>query len=179
MNEEDVASGLLDSLAQVEEVLSLLLEDLVHLSVVVDDDLVVHLLVRCRLNEQVVQVATHVGLGRRQLELDETYSGLLNSSRSSCVRHDGLVQRQSLDELGVLDGASDFLDNPDISQINVGRGRVDKSGDSGDGDRSESGRVLGDNLKVRSEYADTTGDVPWSSARFQRLGGGSLGHSSR
>lgn len=43
LDEEDVAAGLLDAFTKVEEVLSFLFEDLVHLSVIIDNDLVVHL----------------------------------------------------------------------------------------------------------------------------------------
>lgn len=43
LEEEDVAARLFDFLAEVEEVCSAFLDDLVHLAVVVDDDRVVHL----------------------------------------------------------------------------------------------------------------------------------------
>lgn len=43
LDENDVALGLCDLLDHVEKVGSLFLEDLVHLSVIVDDDLVFHL----------------------------------------------------------------------------------------------------------------------------------------
>jgi NTP pyrophosphatase (non-canonical NTP hydrolase) len=43
LDKENIASALLDLLAYVQEVLAFFLEDLVHLAVVVDDNLVVHL----------------------------------------------------------------------------------------------------------------------------------------
>lgn len=43
LDEDDVTLGLLDLLANVEEVCALFLQDLVHLAVVVDDDRVLHL----------------------------------------------------------------------------------------------------------------------------------------
>jgi hypothetical protein len=44
LDKEDITSCFLDSFTQVEEVLTFFLQDLVHLSVVVDHNLVVHLL---------------------------------------------------------------------------------------------------------------------------------------
>lgn len=43
LNEEDITTCLLDTLAEVEKILSLFLQDLIHLSVVVNYDLVIHL----------------------------------------------------------------------------------------------------------------------------------------
>ena len=43
MYEKDVAAGGFDFLAHIEEILSLLFEDFVHLAVIVYDDSVVHL----------------------------------------------------------------------------------------------------------------------------------------
>lgn len=44
LNKQDIALGLLDLLAHVQQVSSFLLQNLIHLAVVVNDDLVFHLL---------------------------------------------------------------------------------------------------------------------------------------
>lgn len=159
LDKEDVAAGLLDSLAQVEEVLSLLFEDLVHLSVIVHDDLVVHLAkvsahgTRHRhtpgreAGRKHLNRPTHVGLGRAQLELDQSDLGLLHPRRSARTGDDTLVECQTLDELGVVDGASDLLHDPDVSQVDVGRGGCDETGDRGDGNGGEGGGVLRNDLE--------------------------------
>ena len=61
LDQEDVTFCFFDFLDEVEEVGPFFFEDLVHLSVVVYDDLVLH-----------------VGLGRGELELDEAYAGFFH-----------------------------------------------------------------------------------------------------
>ena len=62
MDEQHVALRLLYFLHHVEEVCALLLKNLVHLSVVIDYDLILH-----------------VGFWRAELELYEAYASLLNA----------------------------------------------------------------------------------------------------
>ncbi|KAI3492768.1 hypothetical protein L1887_42565 [Cichorium endivia] len=164
LDEQHVASGLFDLLAHVEQVLALLLEDLVHLAVVVHHDLVVH-----------------VRLGAAQLELAHGDLGLLHARGAAAARHDVLRQHEALDELRVVDGAADLLDDADVAQIHIvlrirrargadgrsavgGRGGCwcggrlvaglgagrDEAGDCVDGDGGKDGRVLRDDLGVET-----------------------------
>jgi hypothetical protein len=53
-----------------------------------------------------------------------------------------LVQNYAFYEFSVLNRSSDFLDDTNIPQIDVCRGRGDEAGNSGDGDWSKDGRIL-------------------------------------
>lgn len=168
LNQEHVASRLLDLLAHVEQVLALLLENLVHLAVVVDHDLVVH-----------------VGLGAAELELADGNLGLLHARRPTAAGDHVLLEHETLDKLSVIDGTTDLLDDANVAEIDsvdvhlgwagtraaegcrrctgsrVGSSRIATGGalggaggsgqEPGDGiysDWRENGRVLGDNLKI-------------------------------
>lgn len=75
--------------------------------------------------------------------------GLLDSCRSTRLRDDVLVEEDSVDELGVVDGSTDLFDESNISQVDVGGGVGDESEDRVDGDGRDDGGVLRDNLSRR------------------------------
>lgn len=108
--------------------------------------------------------ATHISLGRRQTELDQTNLGLLHAGHAG-IGH-SLRQNQSLHQLTVIDGSSEItntfitilgitdektavsrrnspqlLDDLDVVQVDSGgRGRVD---DSHDGVHAHGGQQAG------------------------------------
>jgi hypothetical protein len=60
-----------------------------------------------------------------------------------------LVKDQTLDEFGVINGASELLDELDVSQIDVGGDeRVNDLENGIDSDRREQARVLRDDFGV-------------------------------
>lgn len=92
---------------------------------------------------------TYIGLGGRELELDQTNLGLLDSGGATSRLDDVLGEDKTVDQLGIIDGASDLLHNADILQINVDSSSgLNNSQDSIDGNRSEQSRVLRNNLGV-------------------------------
>jgi hypothetical protein len=62
------------------------------------------------------------------------------------LSNDWLVESDTFDQLGVLDRSSDLFDDPDISEIDVGRGRRDETGDCRNCNGGEGGRVLRNDL---------------------------------
>lgn len=130
LHEQHVAPPLFDLLAQLENVRALLLDDAVHLAVVVHYDGVVH-----------------VRLGRGQLELDERDLGLLHAPRAAAGGDDVLVEHDAVDELGVLDGAADLLDDADVTQVDVCRRRRQQARHRVHRDGREEGRELRHDLR--------------------------------
>lgn len=63
---------------------------------------------------------THIRFRRAQLELDQPNLSLLHPRRSSSSSRHTLVQRKPIDKLGVVDGSSDFLDESDVPEVDVG-----------------------------------------------------------
>lgn len=100
--EKDVAFGLFDLLRHIQQICPLLFEDLVHLAVVVDDNLVLH-----------------IGFGRAKLKLDEANLGLFYSRGPVGTLDNRLVEDESVNHLAVLDRAADLFDYSDISQIYI------------------------------------------------------------
>ena len=102
LDKEHIALGFLDLLDHVEQICPLLLEDLVHLPVVVDNNLVLH-----------------VWLGRAKLELYQTDPCLLFYCWASGALDYRLVQDQTVRHFTVFDSAAWFLDYPDVLQVYV------------------------------------------------------------
>mmetsp|Transcript_26097 Transcript_26097/g.76121 ORF Transcript_26097/g.76121 Transcript_26097/m.76121 type:complete len:252 (+) Transcript_26097:458-1213(+) len=126
LDKQHRAAGLLNLLAQSENVLALFTKDTVHGCVVTDDDIVLH-----------------VRLGCRQAELDEADLGVLYTGGAAGGLLRSLVEDEPVHELCVVDRASDLLDNANVVQVNVDGGRwVDDGQDRVDGDRGENIRVL-------------------------------------
>lgn len=93
--------------------------------------------------------ATYIGLGGRELELDQSNLGLLDSGGATSRLNDVLGEDKTVNQLGIIDGTSDLLHNADILQINVdSSGGLDDLQDSIDGNGSEQSRVLRNNLGV-------------------------------
>lgn len=92
--------------------------------------------------------ATYVWLWRAELELDEAYPSFFSSGRATSALDNRLVQHQTIYHFAVFDGASDFLDDADVAEINiVGRFRVNDFQDRVNGHRPQETGVLGDNLR--------------------------------
>jgi len=131
LDEQDVAAPLLDLLAELKNVSALLLDDLVHLPVVVDDDRVIH-----------------VGLRSRELELNHRDLGLFHPSWTTSGGDNVLVENDAVDKLGIFDRAADLLDDTDVAQVDVRGGRSNETGNCVDGYRCQQGRELRDDLRV-------------------------------
>jgi hypothetical protein len=88
LDQQDIAVGSLDLLDNVQNVLTLLLEDTVHLSVIIDYDVVFHLnsikqVNECKLDERKLKYKdSYIGLGWRDAELNEADFGLLDPLRA-------------------------------------------------------------------------------------------------
>jgi hypothetical protein len=63
--------------------------------------------------------SAYVRLGRRELELDQTDLGLLHAGGSTSTFNDILSEDETIDELSVVDGTANLLDNTNILQINI------------------------------------------------------------
>lgn len=94
--------------------------------------------------------AAHVRLGRRELELDDPDLGLFDASRAAGRGDDILVQEHAVHQLGVVNGATDLLDEADVAQVDVVGFGGDEAEDRVDGDGSEDGGVLRDDLLEQS-----------------------------
>ena len=130
LDEQHVAAGLLDLLAHVDDVLALLAQHSVHLRVVADDHLVVH-----------------VCLGRGEAELDQADLRVRDARRAAGGVRRALVEDDAVDELRVVDRPADLLHDLDVVQVDVGRRlRVDDTSDRIDGNRREQRRVLRDHF---------------------------------
>jgi hypothetical protein len=71
------------------------------------------------------------------LELDDGNFGLFHARRATGGNDNVLVEDNTVHQLGVLDRPADFLDDADISQIDIGGSGGDETGDSGHRNRSE------------------------------------------
>ncbi len=63
--------------------------------------------------------ATHIRLGRAELELNETNLGLLHTDRSIGILQDSLGKDESIDQLAIFDRSSDLLDDSDVLKIDI------------------------------------------------------------
>lgn len=96
-----------------------------------------------------IKIETYIGLGGRELKLDQTNLGLLDSGGATGRLDDVLGEDKTINQLGIIDGTSDLLHNANILQINVdGSGRFNDPQNSIDGNGSEQSRVLRNNLGV-------------------------------
>lgn len=102
MDEKNITTSLFDPFTQVQKVLPFLFENSVHLSIIVNDNLIVHVWFR-----------------RAELELNKSDSGFIYSRRSTCGRNDYLVQGDSFDKLGIFDCTAYFFDDSDISEVDI------------------------------------------------------------
>ena len=64
------------------------------------------------------------------------------------------MQCQSLNQLGIINSSTDFLDESDISQINIWGGGGDESSNCRDGNRGKGGGVLRDDLLSATELME-------------------------
>ena len=119
MDQQNVAVCLLDLFANVEQVLAALFNDLVHLSVVVDDNGVVHLHDALGSLIDYHGIHTYVWLRRTELELDNANLRLLHTCRTARGYNDVLVKYHAIYEFGVFNRSSDLLDNANVAQVNV------------------------------------------------------------
>ncbi len=95
--EEDVAFCFFDLLDQVEKVGPFFFKDFVHLSVVVYDDLVLH-----------------VWFGGAELKLYQAYASLFHSSGPIGALDHLLVQDEAVYHFAIFDRAADFFDDTNI-----------------------------------------------------------------
>ena len=120
LDEEDVAPGGFDLLAQVEEVLTLFFEDFVHLAVVIYYDGVIHLRGNVNVNYKGSRKRfTYIRFGGAELELNETDLRLFDSCRTPTRDDDVLVQDDAIDEFSVFNCSANFLHYADVAQIDV------------------------------------------------------------
>jgi len=151
LNEENVATRFFDGLAEVEDVESFFFQDLVHLTVIVDDDLVVHLCVEdtfgsVTITRRFERSRTYIRFGRGQLELNDTDLCLLDPGRSTCRSDRVLMKQYTIHQFSVINCSTDFLDEADVTKVYVGRLRGNETEDGIDGDGGEDGGILRDDL---------------------------------
>lgn len=104
LNEQNIAAGGNNLLDEVDNIFLLLLQDPVHGSVVID-------------NNVVLQISLWCG----HAELDHTNLGIIHSGwASSEVRHLVLGETKSINELRVIDGSSEFHGNLDVVEVDIG-----------------------------------------------------------
>jgi hypothetical protein len=60
-------------------------------------------------------MATYVWFRSTELELNDSNFSLLHPRWSTSSDNDVLIEHDSIDEFGIFDGPSDFLDHPNIS----------------------------------------------------------------
>mmetsp|Transcript_38276 Transcript_38276/g.94791 ORF Transcript_38276/g.94791 Transcript_38276/m.94791 type:complete len:468 (-) Transcript_38276:358-1761(-) len=133
LHEQHVAARLGDLLAHVQDVLALLLEDAVHLRVV-------------RHHHALLDVR----LGRREAELDQADLGVDDARRTARNLDRLLREHETVDQLGVVDGAAELLDDGHVAQVHVGRHLgIDDAQHGVDADGSEHGSVRRDDLGVK------------------------------
>ena len=93
---------------------------------------------------------TNVGFRRRKLELNDGNLGFFDSGGSASLSDDVLVQEDTIDELGIVDSSTNFFDESDISQVDVGRSVGDESENRVDCDGGDDGSVLRDDLASKA-----------------------------
>ncbi len=129
LHEQQVAAGLFDLLAQLQNVLALLPQDLVHLVVLGDDDRVLH-----------------VGLRGREAKLDQADLRVLDGLDAARLA-EALAEAEAVDHLGVVHGPADAGHDLDVVEVDVGgRVGVDDLEHGVDGERREHLGVLRDDL---------------------------------
>mmetsp|Transcript_37990 Transcript_37990/g.82658 ORF Transcript_37990/g.82658 Transcript_37990/m.82658 type:complete len:307 (+) Transcript_37990:263-1183(+) len=104
LDENYIGTALFDLLALAEDVLPLVAENTVHGGIVTNHDIVVH-----------------VGLGRRQAELNEGNLGIGNLGRSAGALGAALVENKSVYQLGIINRTSHLLDHAYVPKVDVGR----------------------------------------------------------
>ena len=145
LNEKDVAPALSDLFHDAQNVVPLLLENPVHLLVVVDDD-----------------SGLEVGLGGRDAELNESDLGVLDPSWSSAGGAWLLVQEHAIVEHdGVVDRSSALLDDGDVPEVDPVRVLgVDDLENGVDRHGSEKGGVLGHDLAAEGRGCGSDERLP-------------------
>lgn len=131
LNEQHICAGLDDLGHEVSDVLSFFLEDSVHGSVVLHNDGVLDF-----------------SFGRAQAELDQGDLGVLHTGGTTSGLRGLLVgEDETFDQFSVFDGATEFLDDLDVTEISVDvLVCIDDFQDGVDGDGAELLRVSGDDL---------------------------------
>jgi hypothetical protein len=161
LDQKDIAASGNDLLNQSDDVFSLFLQDSVHGGVVIDNDVVLE-----------------IGLWGTQAELDETNLGVLDSSWTSGEVRDFVVgEAETIDELTIVNGTTQFHGDLDVSKINVGL--VVALKDSEDGVDSHWGEDIGvGGNDLRGKASNTVLDqdisileVNWGSHTFDDLAG--------
>mmetsp|Transcript_644 Transcript_644/g.1633 ORF Transcript_644/g.1633 Transcript_644/m.1633 type:complete len:457 (+) Transcript_644:97-1467(+) len=126
LDQDHRAASLLDLLAQTENVFTLFPQDAVHRRVIAHHHIVLH-----------------ITLGRRQTKLDETNLGVLDVGRAARRLLRPLIEHETVDELCVIDGATDLFDNLNVVQVHVSGGvSIDHTEHGVDGYRADGVRVL-------------------------------------
>jgi len=130
LDEEDVAARGADGLAHLEDVLALGVEHPVHGAVLRDHHGVLH-----------------VRLGGGEAELDEADLGADDAAGRRGDVGGALGEDEALDDLRVLHGAAERLDDLDVVEVDVvGHGGVEHAHHGLDGEGGEDVRVGGDDL---------------------------------
>lgn len=86
--------------------------------------------------------STHVWFRCTQLELNQTDFGLFYPRGAPSRDNNVLVEDDTLNEFSVFDGATDLLDNSNISQIDIRGSGGNETTNGLDSNRSECGGIL-------------------------------------
>jgi len=84
----------------------------------------------------------HVWFRSTQLELNESNLGLFHPCWAPSGDDNVLVQDDTLHELSVFNGTSNFFHNADVSQVDIRGGLSDETTDGLDSNRSKGRGIL-------------------------------------
>lgn len=131
LEEDDVHAGLDDLFDELDNVLTLFLEQSVDRCVVTD-----------------ANVAVHVGLGGGEGELNEADLGVLYLSGATSESVGGLVdETETVNELRVVNGTAELLGDRDVAEVDVSGGLLVNDLEDGiDGHGGEEVTMVGNNL---------------------------------
>mmetsp|Transcript_30051 Transcript_30051/g.103833 ORF Transcript_30051/g.103833 Transcript_30051/m.103833 type:complete len:565 (-) Transcript_30051:9-1703(-) len=139
LDEQNVAPRLFDLLAEAEDVLALLAQEAVHGRVIRNDNIVLHVCLRCA-----------------QAELDQANLRLFHARRPARGLAHALREDDAVDELRVVDGAAELLHNLDVRQVHRRDTRVRRRAHHGqdgvDGDGRQRVRVLRHDLRRQARH---------------------------
>lgn len=161
LDHNNVSSALNDLLDESNDVFPLLLQNLIDLAVVSNND-----------------IAVQIGFWAAEAELKKGDFWVLNSAWSSISMADLVVgEDNSVAEFDIVDGSSQFLDDSDVAEVDIGVGFwVADLHDGVDGNWSQVFGVLGNDLGCQRSFNTLSQvflvvDVDWGGEFIEDLKG--------
>eukprot|EP01018_Ginkgo_biloba_P010928 Gb_12957 [translate_table: standard] len=126
LNQQHIASSSLDFLNHSQNVITLLLQNPIHLSIIGHNNILLD-----------------IGFGGRNLELNHSNLGILDSGRTTRGMADFLIKNQTPNHLGIVNSPAQFLNDLNIPQIyHIRLTRIHNIQNSVNGKGGKQGRVL-------------------------------------